>query len=120
MTLGVGSVFCLGVLFAWPLSFLAAIFTGMMLNEARPIPRKAAIAALLIALLSMFANWYAAQFLLTYPSVFAIAMTLVLYQLYFYGARGGHPVILVLVMIGLLLQPLVSSMVWCHRSSYPS
>ncbi|MEM9432187.1 MAG: hypothetical protein AAGA32_22380 [Pseudomonadota bacterium] len=110
MTLGVGTVFCLGVVIAWPMSFVSAIFTGMLLNGARPLPQKAALAALLIAILSMAANWFAAQFLMTYPSVFAIAITLVLYQLYLYGARGGHPVILVLVMIGLVLQPVLLQM----------
>lgn len=107
MALGVSAVFLLGMYLAWPMSFLGAIFTGLLLQAPQPVPGRAAGAVLSIAVFAMAANWIGAQYLLHYPALFAIALVLAMFALFRYGARGGSPIIVILVTIAVLMQPIV-------------
>ncbi|MEM7178334.1 MAG: hypothetical protein AAF503_11570 [Pseudomonadota bacterium] len=108
--LAVSGVFVLGMTLAWPMAAIGAIFAGLLVQGRRPLPMKQGIGAILIAIIAMVANWYVSQFLLTYPTLFAIGVSVAMYALFRSAARGAPPAIVILITLALLLQPVLIRM----------
>jgi len=103
--IGVSVVFAIGVGIAWPLSFIAAIFTNLLLQGSAPIPLRAGAMLLGRAAVGMVAVWYCAQVLLPYPPLFLLGLIGAIFAVFRYAARGGHTLLVLLLMIGLLMIP---------------
>lgn len=103
--LGVSFAFIAGVGLAWPISFIGAIFTNLLLQAAGPVPLRGIGIMLARASLAMVVVWYSAQFFLAYPVFFLVALTAAIFAVFRYAALGGQMLLVVLLMIAILLIP---------------
>jgi hypothetical protein len=103
--IGAGVVFVVGVGIAWPVSFIAAIFTNLLLQAPAPIPVRAGAILLGRAAVAMAAVWYGAQVLMAYPVLFLLALTGSLFAIFRFAARGGPMLLVALLLIAVLLIP---------------
>ncbi|MEO1016933.1 MAG: DUF2955 domain-containing protein [Pseudomonadota bacterium] len=105
--LGVASVLMVSQLADWPLGYMAALLTAMMLQQPQPTKLRGAIASISIAaaLLAAAALW-AATFI-HYPELFLTTLAIMLYAVFHYAARGGRTAIVLFALIGLLVMPAV-------------
>ncbi len=103
----VSGVFVLGMTLAWPMAAIGAIFAGLLVQGPRLLPMKQGIAVILVAVIAMVVNWYVSQFLLKYPGLFAIGISVAMYVLFRSAARGAPPAIVILISLALLLQPVL-------------
>jgi DUF2955 family protein len=87
--LGVSFAFVAGVGLGWPISFLGAIFTNLLLQAAGPVPLRGIGMLLVRASLAMVVVWYSAQFFLAYPAFFLVALTAAIFAVFRYAALGG-------------------------------
>jgi len=103
--LGVSIAFVVGVGLAWPISFIGAIFTNLLLQAPGPVPIRGIGVLLARASVAMAAVWFGAQFLLAYPMFFLVGLTVAIFAVFRYAAKGGQMLLVVLLMIAILLIP---------------
>jgi len=103
--IGVSAVFVIGAGVAWPVAFIGAIFTNLMLQGPAPIPIRAGAMLLGRAAVAMVAVWYCAAVLLAYPLFFLVALTCSIYAIFRFSALGGSMFLVVLLLISVLLIP---------------
>lgn len=107
--LGVTATFVIALLYDWTLAYLAPIFVAPMLQKQAAPPLRSILGVILVTSLIMLVCLLAAGVSQNFPGFFLIALFPALLWTFRYGLRGGQPVVLVLLLVGLMLVPMVAS-----------
>ncbi len=104
LAFGAAGVFVVGMLWAWPLAYLGAVFAALLLQAPAAVKPKAGIGLVVISIALMTLSLLLFRFLLPYPALF-MTMVLCCVALFLHLAAKGAPAIL--VILGLLASLLV-------------
>ena len=93
----------------WPLSYLTPVLAAKFLTVPRAIPPKMAVGVLaLLGACLLFATQVLLP-TLDYPAVHLLLTALFIFWLFYWKARGGQPVVVVLLLMSILAIPLVGT-----------
>lgn len=96
--------------FDWPLSFLTAVLTLSFLGAKTPRPSAKSLATFVVVVAAACSVGLIVGLLVSYPTVYLLALALVLFRL-FYAKAGGAPALLVTwMLIAVLLLPILTSL----------
>jgi uncharacterized membrane protein YccC len=112
LRLALGTALSMGFsqLIAWPLSFIAAIFTMFMLAVPLPAPTlKSGIKFVLALAVPAYAGMLLLPFLVHARWAGILLVTLALFGSFYYSARGGSPVMGMFMTVGLTIVVTVGS-----------
>lgn len=94
----------------WSLSFIAPIFTLLLLATPKPAPKlKGGIAIVLLVTLAAYGGLLLLPLLLHQTAVGILLLSLVLFQTFYFTSRGGNVVLGTLIIVSLTLTAAVGS-----------
>ena len=94
----------------WPLSFIAPVFTMLILSLPFPAPRlSAGIKFVLVLLIAVYAGLALLPLLLNQRWVGILLLTLVVFYSFYYTARGGNAVVGTFATVGIALATAVGT-----------
>ncbi len=103
----VTTAFLVSQLFVWPLAFAMPVFAAMLIMAPAAISLRAACMLLTtVAMILLAGNFFAG--LLSYPFLFAVLITIILFAIFSFAAGGGSPLLVVVMLVAVLLLPLVA------------
>lgn len=107
--LGVWASSLLAFVFQWPLFFLTPVLAAFFLSLPLPAPTGWNAVRLFWHIVVAFAiGLVFSQFLLAYPMVFVVALSLALFHTYYRLNRGGSVLFAIMSLIALLLLPMLA------------
>ena len=112
MALGTALSMWFSQVMAWPLSFIAPVFTMFILALPLPLPApsfKGGISFVLALLLPVIAGMALLPFLANIRDVGIILVALALYHSFYYTAKGGSPLLGTFITVGLTLVASIGS-----------
>jgi len=105
--IGVTTAFAIAQILNWTLAYMTALFVALLLQAPRPLPLKAGVSFVLVAISASLAGYALAVFVLPYPGAAAIIIVLLLANIFYIGAKGGSPLLVVFGLLAVLLLPLL-------------
>jgi hypothetical protein len=112
LRLAIGTALCLWVsqVFAWPLSFVAAVFTLVLLGLPMPaLPLKSAISFVLVMLGSLYAGALLLPGLNLQPAVGLLLLIIALFWSFYFTAKGGSALLGTFATLGIAMTTAVGS-----------
>jgi hypothetical protein len=106
LRLATGTALCLAASFglALPIPFLAPVLCLILLASVnRPLPLKAAVVLALVAMLTTSVGLLLIPILRYYPATGVLVIGVSLFQVFRFGLRGGNPLIVTFLVIGLTM-----------------
>ena len=106
LRLATGTALCLAASFgvALPIPFLAPVLCLILLASVnRPLPLKAAVVLALVAMLTTSVGLLLIPILRYYPVTGVLVIGVSLFQVFRFGLRGGNPLIVTFLVIGLTM-----------------
>lgn len=95
--------------FNWPLSFITPLFVTKFLgSRSAKLPFKALIGILLVSAAAFVAGIIVTRFLLPFPIVFILMMTLILFAVSYWGYSGANDFVITMLLVGFTLIPLLA------------
>jgi hypothetical protein len=92
----------------WRLSFIAPVLTLSFLGSPAPRPTaKTAVGFLGIIVVASVLGVLVSALLLPYPAVFLLLEGLMLFLLFYHGARGANPLLISMLLVALTVIPVV-------------
>jgi hypothetical protein len=92
----------------WRLSFIAPVLTLSFLGSPAPRPTaKTAVGFLGVIALASAVGVLLSALLLPYPAVFLLLEGLMLFLLFYHGARGANPLLISMLLVALTVIPVV-------------
>ena len=105
--IGVTLTFAITQILNWTLAYMAAMFTALLLQAPRPLPLKAGIGFVLVGIVASLVGYALAVFVLPYPGSASLLVILLLANIFYLGATGSSPLVVVFGLIAVLLLPLL-------------
>ncbi|MEM1361648.1 MAG: hypothetical protein AAGF94_08020 [Pseudomonadota bacterium] len=99
------SVFALGLIFDWPVFYLAAVFAALFVQAPAPMPALVGLRLLGLSAAMLAVAWLLTAALLPYPIVFLTGIALGLGAALRAAVRGANVLVVVLAMLAALLVP---------------
>jgi len=112
LRLGVGLALAFGVSQAigWPASFITPVLVSVLLALPMPAPGlKMGIGFALVITASLTIGSWLLPMLHNQPGAGVVAVVLALFWCFYFGARGGSPVLTTFLLLGLTLVPVIGS-----------
>ncbi|WNC73000.1 DUF2955 domain-containing protein [Thalassotalea psychrophila] len=107
-TIGVTLAIAIAFGFDWPLAFIAAVFTANFLGNNSPkLPFKALFGILIVSITAFCAGILVTRFLLPFPIVFILIMTLLIFLVSYWGYSGGNDFVITMLLVGFTLVPML-------------
>lgn len=105
LSIGTTIVFTLGMLLAWPLAFVGAIFTTLFLQAPGPMPPKVSVKLFTFALLVMAVSWILSSILTPYPVVFLAAVCIAVVMSFTWTISGAGMLPGILALMAAMMVP---------------
>jgi uncharacterized membrane protein YccC len=105
--IGVTVAFAIAQIINWTLAYMTALFVALLLQAPKPLPVKAGLYFVLVSVAASIAGYALAVFVLPYPGAAALLIVLLLANIFYLGARGGSPLLVVFGLIAVLVLPLL-------------
>ena len=110
MALGTALSLWFSQVLAWPMSFIAAVFTMFILAVPIPAPKvTSGIKFVLVLLMAVYAGLALLPLLLNQRWVGILLLTLVVFYSFYYTARGGNAVVGAFATVGIALATAVGT-----------
>lgn len=106
---GVTITFVIALAYDWTLAYLAPIFAASLLQGPSAPTLREAANIILVTSLIMVVCLLAGGVSQAYPALFLAALFPALFWTFHYGLRGGSPLVLILLLVGLMLVPMVAN-----------
>lgn len=107
--LGVTIAVAIAFGFNWPLSFITPLFVTKFLGgRSAKLPFKALVGILLVSAAAFIAGIIVTRFLLPFPVVFILIMTLILFSVSYWGYSGANDFVITMLLVGFTLIPLLA------------
>ncbi|MEW6997709.1 DUF2955 domain-containing protein [Colwelliaceae bacterium BS250] len=107
-TIGVTIAIAIAFGFNWPLAFIAPVFVTKFLgNRGSKLPFKALVAVLLVSTAAFIVGILLTKFLLPFPVVFILMMTLMIFLVSYWGYSGGNEFVITMLLVGFTLVPML-------------
>ncbi len=108
LTFGVTLTFVITQLIAWPLAFVAPVFTVALLLEAAPLSVRQGLSTLGSAFGSILSGFLIGLFLMPYPAVLLLFVFVLLFRFYLYAMMSGANLLaLIGMLLGIVVIPVV-------------
>lgn len=104
------TLFALGMLFNWPVFYLAAVFAALFTQAPVPMPVSAGVRLLGLSAIMLAAAWVLSAALLPYPIVFLACVALALGAALRAAIQGANVLVVVLAMLAALLVPFLAKL----------
>jgi len=88
-SVGVTLALALALIYNWPAGHATTVFTALLLIEPQPLPFGRAVRLICHGLLGVLSSLAFSHLLVPYPLLVLIILTLVLYRIFVFLARGG-------------------------------
>ncbi|WOH35799.1 DUF2955 domain-containing protein [Thalassotalea fonticola] len=107
-TVGLTLAIAISFGFNWPLAFITAVFTAKFLgNNSAKLPFKALFGILIVSITAFCAGILVTRFLLPFPIVFILIMTLIIFLVSYWGYSGGNDFVITMLLVGFTLVPML-------------
>lgn len=107
-TVGLTLAVAIAFWFNWPLAFISAVFTAKFLGTNAPkIPFKALLGIFIVSVSAFCAGILVTRFLLPFPAVFILIMTLLIFLVSYWGYSGGNDFVITMLLVGFTLVPML-------------
>ena len=107
-TVGLTLAIAISFGFNWPLAFITAVFTAKFLGtDAAKLPFKVLLGIFIVSLTAFCAGILVTRFLLPFPIVFILIMTLIIFLVSYWGYSGGNDFVITMLLVGFTLVPML-------------
>ncbi|MFW2403382.1 MAG: DUF2955 domain-containing protein, partial [Gammaproteobacteria bacterium] len=107
---GLALAFGLSQAIGWPASFISAVLTSVLLALPTPAPTlKTCIGFVLVMSISLAIGIQLLPLLHNQPGAGVVMTILALFWVFYFGARGGQPLLSAFLLVGLTLIPVMGS-----------
>lgn len=96
---------------AWPMAFITPVFTAMFLAAPAPCPTRAAVVFLVVSILATgVVGLVLTLFLLPYPLVYVMGVSLIFLLVYYWAFGGGSALLVTMVLVGVSAIPVLGQL----------
>ena len=107
-SLGVAIAIAIAFGFNWPLAFITPVFVTKFLgNRMAKLPFKALTGVLLVSVAAFIAGILVTRFLLPFPIVFILVMTLLIFAISYWSYSGANDFVITMLLVGFTLVPML-------------
>ncbi|WP_068544826.1 DUF2955 domain-containing protein [Thalassotalea crassostreae] len=107
-TVGVTLAVAIAFWFNWPLAFITPVFVTKFLgNRAAKVPFKALLSIMLVCTAAFIAGILVTRFLLPFPVVFILIMTLIIFGISYWGYSGVNDIVITMLLVGFTIVPML-------------